>query len=168
MAFHNPWSGRSRSGATQYRSGSSLDLVILGQVSDRDAPHRLSTRNATRVKILMKNRGRNTTFSSFLLEYRGRTYTNFPETWKKGRNAGAYVVTFIEWVTPPGGGGVLARASSRERPIDENKPWCRTRWWICPLCFDWRLSVAQLWKPYSLTLPMCNPWFESAYLGIKD
>ena len=77
---------------------------VLGQVSDRDAPHRPSTRNATRVKkggrnytfcpILMKNRGRNmtfssfllkyrgqnTTFSSFLLKYRGRNSTNFPET----------------------------------------------------------------------------------------
>ena len=81
---------------------------VLGQVSDRDAPHRPSTRNATRVKkggrnytfcpILMKNRGRNmtfssfllkyrgqnTTFSSFLLKYRGRNSTNFPETWKRG------------------------------------------------------------------------------------
>ena len=67
---------------------------VLGQVSDRDAPHRSSTRNATRVKkggrnytfcpILMKNRGRNTTFSSFLLKYRGRNSTNFPETWKRG------------------------------------------------------------------------------------
>ena len=52
------------------------------QVSDRDAPHRPSTRNATRVKkggrnytfcpILMKNRGRNTTFSSFMLKYKGQ------------------------------------------------------------------------------------------------
>ena len=81
---------------------------VLGQVSDRDAPHRPSTRNATRVKkgcrnytfcpILMKNRGRNTTFSSFLLKYRGqnttfssfllkyrgRNSTNFPGTWKRG------------------------------------------------------------------------------------
>ena len=46
---------------------------VLGQVSDRDAPHHPSTQNATKVKkggrnytffpILMKNRGRNTTFS---------------------------------------------------------------------------------------------------------
>ena len=81
---------------------------VLGQVSDRDAPHRPSTRNATRVKkggrnytffpILMKNRGRNmtfssvllkyrgqnTTFSSCLLKYRGRNSTNFPETRKGG------------------------------------------------------------------------------------
>ena len=81
---------------------------VLGQVSDRDAPHRPSTRNATRVKkggrnytfcpILVKNRGRNTTFSSFLLKYRGqnttfssfllkyrgRNSTNFPETRKRG------------------------------------------------------------------------------------
>ena len=68
---------------------------VLGQVSDRDAQHRPSTRNATRVKkkgrskdtfcpILMKNRGRYTTFSSFLLKYMGRNYTNFPETWKRG------------------------------------------------------------------------------------
>ena len=67
---------------------------VLGQVLDRDAQHRPSTRNATRVKkggrnytfcpILMKNRGRNTTFSSFLLKYRGRNYTNFPETQKRG------------------------------------------------------------------------------------
>ena len=49
----------------------------------------------------MKIRGRNT-FSSFLLKYRGRNYTNFPETWKRwgGRNGGAYVVTFIVWVPP--------------------------------------------------------------------
>ena len=85
----------------------------------------------------MKNRGRNTTFSSFLLEYspagtwrinnvimtskrrrfdvimtlllrrvpagRGRTYTNFPETWKKGRNAGAY--GNLHRVSNPTGGG---------------------------------------------------------------
>ena len=81
-----------------------IEYSVLGQVWDRDAPHRPSTRNATRVKkggrnytfcpILMKNRGRNTTFSSFLLKYRGqntifssfllkykgRNYTNFPET----------------------------------------------------------------------------------------
>ena len=81
---------------------------VLGQVSDRDAPHRPSTRNATRVikggrnyrfcPIFMKNRGwnttfssfllkyggQNTTFSSFLLKYRGRNSTNFPETWKRG------------------------------------------------------------------------------------
>ena len=81
---------------------------VLGQVLDRDAPHRPLTRNATRIKkggrnytffpILMKNRGRNTTFSSFLLKYRGqnttfsscllkyrgRNSTNFPETWKRG------------------------------------------------------------------------------------
>ena len=47
------------------------------QVSDRDAQHRPSTQNPTRVKkggsklfspILMKNRGRNATFSSFLLK----------------------------------------------------------------------------------------------------
>ena len=93
---------------------------VLGQVSDRDAPHRPSTRNATRVKkggrnytfcpILMKNRGRNTTFSSFLLKYRGqnttfssfllkyrgRNSTNFPETWKRG------VETEEQWVPPPG------------------------------------------------------------------
>ena len=80
----------------------------VGQVTDRDAAHRPSTRNATRVKkggrnytfcpILMRNRGRNTTFStfllkyrgqnttfpSFLLKYRGRNTTNFPETWKRG------------------------------------------------------------------------------------
>ena len=55
---------------------------ILDQVSDnRDAPHRPSTRNATSVKkkgdrnytffpILMKNRGRYTTFSPFMLKYR--------------------------------------------------------------------------------------------------
>ena len=58
---------------------------VLGQVSDRDAPHRPSTRNATRVKkggrnytfcpILMKNRGQNTTFSSILLKYRGQNTT---------------------------------------------------------------------------------------------
>ena len=29
-----------------------------------------------------KNKGRNRTFSSFLLKYRGRNYTNFPGTWK--------------------------------------------------------------------------------------
>ena len=81
---------------------------LLGQVSDRDAPHRPSTRNATRVKkggrnytfcpLFMKNMGRNTTFSlfllkyrgqntifsSFLLKYRGRNHTTFPETWKRG------------------------------------------------------------------------------------
>ena len=28
--------------------------------------------------------GQNTTFSSFLLKYRGRNSTNFPETWKRG------------------------------------------------------------------------------------
>ena len=67
---------------------------LLGQVPDRDAQHRLSTRNATRVKkggrnytfclILMRNQGRNTTFSPFVLKYRGRNYTNFLETWKRG------------------------------------------------------------------------------------
>ena len=35
-------------------------------------------------QILTKNRGRNMTFSSFLLTYRGRNYANFPETWKRG------------------------------------------------------------------------------------
>ena len=30
-----------------------------------------------------KNTGRNTTFSSSLFKYRGRNYTNFPETWKR-------------------------------------------------------------------------------------
>ena len=35
----------------------------------------------------MKNSGRNT-FSSFLLKYRGRNYTNFPETWKEGGGGG--------------------------------------------------------------------------------
>ena len=54
-----------------------VGLHQLGQVSDREAPHRPSTRNATRVKkggrnytfypILMKNMGRNTTFSSWPL-----------------------------------------------------------------------------------------------------
>ena len=67
---------------------------VLGKVSDRDAPHRPSIRNATMVKeggrnytfwpILMKEMGRKTTFSSFLLKYRGRNYTNFPETWNRG------------------------------------------------------------------------------------
>ena len=68
---------------------------LLGQVPDRDAQHRPSTRNATRVKkkggrdytfclIFMRNKGRNTTFSPFLLKYRGRNYTNFLETWKRG------------------------------------------------------------------------------------
>ena len=61
--------------------------AVLGRISDRDAPQRPSTRNATRVKkrgrnytfcpILMKNRGRNTTFSSFLLKYRGQNTTFF-------------------------------------------------------------------------------------------
>ena len=60
---------------------------VLGQVSDRDAPRRPSTQNATRVKkggrnytfcpILMKNRGRNTTFSSFLLKI-GVKIRHFP------------------------------------------------------------------------------------------
>ena len=67
---------------------------VLGQVSDRDTQHHPSTRNATRVTkggwnytfcpILMKHRGRITIFSSFLLNYRGRNYTIFPETWKRG------------------------------------------------------------------------------------
>ena len=34
-------------------------------------------------RFLAKNRAQNT-FSSFLLKYRGRNYTNFPETWKSG------------------------------------------------------------------------------------
>ena len=73
--------------------------VYSVRVSDRDAHHRPSTWNTTWVKkkrgggggrrnytfcpIFMKNRGRNT-FSSFLLKYRVRNYTNFPETWKRG------------------------------------------------------------------------------------
>ena len=80
---------------------------VLGQVSDRDAPQRPSTRNATRVEkggrnyafcpILMKNggrntfssfllkcRGQNTTFFSFLLKYRGRNYTIFQRPEKGG------------------------------------------------------------------------------------
>ena len=60
-----------------------------------DAYHRPLTRNATKGKkggrnytfnhfFFYKNRGRNTTFSSSSFKYRGRNYTNFPETWKSG------------------------------------------------------------------------------------
>ena len=84
---------------------------VLSLVSDRDAPHRPSTRNATRVKkggrnytfcpILVKNRGRNTTFCSFLLKYRGRNSTNFQRPEKGGPNGGAYIVTFVVKPPPP-------------------------------------------------------------------
>ena len=97
----------------------------LGEVSDRDAPHRPSTRNATRVKrggrnftfcpILMKNtgwntfpnffllkyRGQNTTFSSFLLKYRGRNHTNFPETWKRGVKMEEHIYSNLQRMSTP-------------------------------------------------------------------
>ena len=67
---------------------------VLGQVLDREAQHRPSTRNVTRVKkggqnytfcpILMKNRGCNTTFSSFSLKYRVETIQNFQRPEKGG------------------------------------------------------------------------------------
>ena len=104
---------------------------VLGKVSDRNASHRPSTRNTTRVKkggrnykfcaILMKNKGRNTTFSSFLLKYSGqnttfssfllkyrsRNYTNFPETWKGGSKWRS-IYSNHHRVSPPPRQGVYA------------------------------------------------------------
>ena len=80
------------------RGGSRGGGGVLGQVLDRDAPHRPSTRHAARVKkggrnytfcpILMKNRGRNTTFSTFVLKYRGQntTFSSFLLKYR-GRNS---------------------------------------------------------------------------------
>ena len=62
---------------------------ILDSTEDRDAPHRPSTRKGSKLyicPILMKNKGRNTTFSSFLLKYRGRTIQIFQRPEKGGRN----------------------------------------------------------------------------------
>ena len=39
--------------------------------------------NYTFCLILMRNKGRNTTFSPLLLKYRGQNYKNFLETWKR-------------------------------------------------------------------------------------
>ena len=46
---------------------------VLGQVSDRDAPHRPSTQNASRVK----KGGRNYTFFPILMKNRGSKYDIF-------------------------------------------------------------------------------------------
>ena len=68
--------------------------VVLGQVSDRDAQHRPLTRNATMVKkkgggggvetIHLPNfnekKGSKYDIFHVLRKYRGRKYTNFPET----------------------------------------------------------------------------------------
>ena len=50
----------------------------------------------------MKNRGRNTTFASFLLKYRGRNYTNFPETWERGSKWRSICSNLHRVSTPPG------------------------------------------------------------------
>ena len=69
-----------------------ISLLNFGWVSDKDAQHRPLTRNATKCQKVGsqlyisqnfdKNRDRN--FPHFLFKYRGRNYTNFPETWKRG------------------------------------------------------------------------------------
>ena len=57
---------------------STVGWLVMLQGAQKGGRHYTFHQNLT------KNRGQNMTFSSFLLKYMGRKYTNFPVAWKRG------------------------------------------------------------------------------------